>query len=137
MVMTTLNSRTITVSIERSPQEVYSYVSNPANFPEFATSFVRAARQEKGEWVLDTTAGPMTVRFVPRNDLGVLDHTVKLPTGAEVYNAMRVIPNGRGSEVVFTLFQMPEVSATQFSEDAKCVQRDLQTLKAVLEKRAL
>jgi hypothetical protein len=38
-----------------------------------------------------------------RNDFGVLDHVVALPSGESVYNPLRVIPDGEASEVVFTL----------------------------------
>jgi hypothetical protein len=46
---------------------------------------------------------------------------------------MRVLSNGSGSEVVFTLFQLPEMSDEQFAEDTAMVERDLKTLKNVLE----
>jgi len=35
---------------------------------------------------------------------------------------MRVLPNGAGSEVTFTLFQLPEMSDQTFSEDAGMVE---------------
>ena len=47
---------------------------------------------------------------------------------------MRVVPNGSGSEVIFTLFKTPEMSDKQFAEDAGLVERDLRTLKSVLER---
>ena len=47
---------------------------------------------------------------------------------------MRVVPNGAGSEVTFTLLRLPEMSDQKFAEDAGMVQRDLRTLKSVLEK---
>ena len=83
---------------------------------------------------MDTSQGPAQVRFAERNDLGVLDHYVKLSSGVEVYVPMRVVPNGSSSEVVFTLFKTPEMSDKQFAEDAGMVERDLKTLKSVLEK---
>lgn len=46
---------------------------------------------------------------------------------------MRVLPNGSGSEVIFTLFRLPDMSNEQFAEDVGMVERDLKTLKDVLE----
>jgi hypothetical protein len=43
-----------------------------------------------------------------------------------------VVPNGSGSEVLFPLFQMPDITDEMFVEDAGMVERDLQTLKNVL-----
>jgi hypothetical protein len=77
--------------------------------------------------------GSATVRFVERNRLGVLDHDVTVPSGETIHNPIRVIPNDGGSEVVFTLFRRPGVSAAQFAEDAQAVEKDLRTLKRLLE----
>lgn len=78
----------------------------------------------------------MIFAFVPRNDLGVLDHTVTLSSGQKLTNYMRVIPNGAGSEVLFTLFQSEGMTDQQFEEDAALVLSDLQTLRRVLETAA-
>jgi hypothetical protein len=67
--------------------------------------------------------------------LGVLDHDVTVETGETVHNPIRVLPNGTGSEVVFTLFRRAGVSAAQFDQDAKAVEKDLRTLKRLLESR--
>ncbi|MGH3322555.1 MAG: hypothetical protein ACRDN9_20740 [Streptosporangiaceae bacterium] len=78
--------------------------------------------------------GRVTVTFAERNDFGVLDHTVTLPTGQSLYNPLRVIPDGdAGCEVVFTLRRQPEMSADDFASDAAAVSSDLETLKGVLE----
>jgi len=76
----------------------------------------------------------MGLRFVESNHLGVLDHYVSPARGAEVYVPMRGLPNGSGSDVLFTLFQLPGMSDKKFAEDAGFVTRDLETLKRVLER---
>jgi hypothetical protein len=47
---------------------------------------------------------------------------------------MRLIVNGRGCELLFTLFREPKMSDAQFASDAGFVQRDLNGLKRLLEK---
>lgn len=47
---------------------------------------------------------------------------------------MRVIANGEGSEVFFTLIRQPEMSDEKFAQDAKWVEKDLGILKGLLEK---
>ena len=86
-----------------------------------------------GEWIAEGTIGEVTVRFAPPNDLGVADHDVLLETGVTVHNPLRVVLNGTGSTVIFTLMRLPGVSKPQFDEDARTVARDLATLKALLE----
>jgi hypothetical protein len=56
-----------------------------------------------------------------------------MSSSLEIYNAMRVIPNGTGSEVIFTIFQTASMSDEQFSENAAHVQSDLNMLKAAIE----
>jgi hypothetical protein len=75
----------------------------------------------------------VNVRFVKTNHFGVLDHYVNPTPEIEVYVPMRVLPNGSGSEVIFTLFQLPDMSDEQFAEDVGMVERDLKTLKKGLE----
>ena len=45
----------------------------------------------------------------------------------------RVLPNGADSEVVFTLFRLPEMTDEKFAEDFGLVERDLRVLKQLLE----
>ena len=123
---------TVSVSIQRLPAHVYAFVSNGDNLARWLT-FCTSVRRSRDEWVLDTPVGEMRFRFVPANELGVLDHHVTLPDGQEVLNPMRVVPNGAGSEVVFTLFQLSGMSEEKFAEDVGMVKRDLAGLKAVLE----
>lgn len=126
-------SNTLSVSIGRPPEQVYAFVSNPKNLPRWATAFCRSVRRSGSGWVVDTPDGPMGIRFVGAKEFGVLDHYVMLGPGLEVLNPMRVIQNGAGSEVIFTLFQTPDMSDEKFAEDVTLVERDLRTLKRVLE----
>jgi hypothetical protein len=59
---------------------------------------------------------------------------VTTPAGVEVYVPMRVLRNGSGSEVIFTLFRLPDMSDEQYAEDMQLVERDLKALKELLEK---
>ena len=53
--------------------------------------------------------------------------------GVEVFVPMRVVPNGNGSEVIFTLFQHSGMSDENFAKDQGMVEQDLATLKSVME----
>jgi hypothetical protein len=131
--MTTYESRTIGVSIDRGWREVYDFLSAPQSFARWASGLGSGLEQRGEEWIAQGPDGPIRIRFTPRNDFGVLDHVVVAASGAENVNPMRVMTNGTGSEVTFTLFRGPGTTAAQFSADADWVSRDLQTLKALLE----
>jgi hypothetical protein len=114
---------------------VYDFVADAANLPSWAGGFCRSVRRSGAEWIVETKDGPVRLRFVTWNQWGVMDHAVTVASGETIVNPMRVVPNGTGSEVLFTVFQRPGMSDAQFYEDAALVQRDLETLKRVLEGR--
>ena len=115
--------RTLSVSIDCPPARVYAFVRNAENLPRWI-AFIRSVRHEIGEWIAETSEGVMRFTFVADNDLGVLDHRVTVAPGVEFLNPMRVIANGSGSEVSFTLFQLPGTTTEKFDEDTGLVQRD-------------
>ena len=90
-------------------------------------------KKSDGEWIIETPQGPMGIRIAPKNDFGILDHTVIPTPGMEVFVPMRVVPNASGSEVVFTLFQQSGMSDEDFARDQGMVEQDLATLKQVME----
>jgi len=126
-------SRTVSVTVERSPRDVYDFACVPENLTKWATGLGTSGERVGQAWIAQTPQGPVTVRFIERNDYGVLDHYVTTEDGTEIYNPMRVVANGRGSELSFTLFRRPEMSDAQFEQDAAWVERDLGQLKALLE----
>lgn len=130
---TLLNVRHLTVSIARPPSVVYAFASNPMNAPVWASGLAGAIKHVGAEWVAESPMGQVRIRFADRNDFGVLDHDVTLASGVTIHNSMRVLANGEGSEVVFSLFHLPGVSDAKFAGDATWVMKDLETLKRVLE----
>ncbi len=134
VMATMLSSRTLSVSIGCDPGKVYEFVSNPGNLPKWAKGLGKSIRKHGADWIVDAPQGPMKIRFADKNNFGVLDHYVTAASGVEVYVPMRVLSNGSGSEVIFTLFRSPGMSDEKYAEDMKLVERDLRTLKDILEK---
>lgn len=126
-------TRHLSVSIDRPVAEVYEYTSNPANVPQWAPGLGRTVEQIDGQWFADSPMGRITFAFAPRNEFGVLDHEVTMPSGDVVHNPMRVLADGAGSEVVFTLRRLPQLSDEEFERDAAAVTSDLFALKRVVE----
>jgi hypothetical protein len=128
-----MSSKTKNVSIDRDPSTVYDFVQNLENLPKWASTAFQSIKEQDGEWAVDTPQGSAKVRITKRNDYGVLDHYVILPSGMEVFVPMRVVKNEKGSEVMLTIFQTLDMSEKKFAEDIGMVEYDLNNLKNMLE----
>jgi hypothetical protein len=124
----------ITVRIDRPFNQVYEFLADPANWNQWAFGLGKNLRQSSNGWIADSDGGTVNVRFTPRNNFGVVDHTVTLPNGDRVYVPMRLVVNGGGCELLFTLFREPNMSETQFASDSNFVRSDFDGLKRLLEK---
>src|SRR5262245_14118588 len=131
--MSTYEVRRISISIDRDWREAYDFLCRPESFPRWASGLSSNLERSGEEWSARGNGGPVRIRFSPRNDFGVLDHTVILQSGAEISVPLRVVANGTGCEVMFTLFRQPDMSAEQFAADADWVAGDLKALKALLD----
>jgi len=127
-------SKHLSETIARSAAEVYEYASDPANLPEWASGLGSSAEHVDGQWFVDSPDGRLTIVFAERNDYGILDHDVTLPSGETVSNPMRVIADGDGCEVVFTLRRQPGMTDADFARDEGLVRADLRALKQLLER---
>lgn len=101
--------------------------------PLWAAGLASGLTPQGDDWIASGPLGDVVVRFAKPNDYGVIDHVVTMPDGLEVYNALRVTPNGDGCEIAFTVLQLPGMSDEEFSHDAELVLKDLTTLKNLLE----
>lgn len=134
--MHTAEARTFGVTIQRCPHQVYDFLADPRNLPQWASGLggnIRENPGREGGWLADTPAGTITIHFSPLNDFGVLDHVVTLTSGESLLVPMRVLVNGGGSEVVVTLFRQAGMDDARYQADIDWVRRDLTSLKHRLE----
>ncbi len=132
--MSTMSAKIVHISIARDWREVYDYASRPENMPFWASGLASGLTQDGDDWIAEGMLGTARVRFAPRNDFGVIDHWVTLESDLQVYNALRVVPNGDGCEIMFTVLQLPGMEEAQFAADAAHVMRDLKTLRELMER---
>ncbi len=128
-----MKSHTISISIKKDLKTVYEFISNLENLPRWASSTFPSIKEINGEWLIDTPQGQNKVKLAERNNFGILDHYVELPSGVEVYIPMRVVKNNDGSEVMVTVFQTTEMTNEVYGKDLQTVNIDLNQLKTVIE----
>jgi hypothetical protein len=115
---TTPETRKLSISIKRSASEAYEFLSAPAIF---------------AKWIAQRAQGPVDVRLIDRNSLGVLDYSLTQRDGASVYVPLRIVATASGCDLVLTLFRhkgMPDEKFASAMERAMC---DLQAAKRILE----
>jgi hypothetical protein len=129
-------SKTISIPIYRSYEEVYDFLADPLNFPSWASNlgpdFVQTGEHE---WMTTTRHGRVTLRFAPRNTYGILDHQVFLEGKTPLTTPMRLIENDEGCEVIYTQFQRPGMTEDAFASEVEWVTADFETLRSLLESR--
>jgi len=117
----TAPAKHISISIDRTPEDVYQYATNPDNLQAWAHGIGKKAK----------------IRFLQKNNLGVMDHFLTVPTGETIYIPFRVVPNREGSEVIFTILKHPGFSDEDILKDSIKVSEDLTRLKNILESMQL
>jgi hypothetical protein len=124
----------IHVPVNRPPAEVYGFVAEAQNLPQWASGLSRSELRREGRaWVADSPMGKVKIKFPPLNTYGVVDHDVTLPDGTTMTNPLRVQANDDGAEVIFTLYRRPGMSDAEFEKDAATIRGDLGKLKYILE----
>lgn len=131
--MSIMSAKIVHISIDRDWRDVYDFASKPENMPLWASGLASGLEPDGEDWIATGVLGTVRVSFVPPNEFGVLDHTVTIESGLRVYNALRVVPNGDGCEVMFTLLRLPGMTNEQFAADAAHVRKDLEALKNLME----
>lgn len=127
-------SKTISLPIARPPSEVYEFLLEPRNYPRWAASLGgRFEHLESRDWRAETPHGPVIIRFAERNALGVLDHAVFREGEEPLTRMVRVVPNGEGCELIYTIFKPEHLDAEAFESEAEWTRTELEVLKSYLE----
>lgn len=127
-----MKALTLSVSCTAPAAAVYAFASDPRNLPRWAAGLCKSVAEFDGRWIVDSPMGTLDFAFAEANPYGVLDHTVVFPDGRRFDNPMRVIANGEGSEILFTLFQQPDMSDADLARDAALVRADLEALAGMV-----
>ena len=133
--MTIMPAQTIHIGIECDWTNVFAFARDPENIALWASGLASGLVRDGDDWLGDGgPIGRIRVRFAPPNPFGILDHTVTLEDGTAVFNPMRVVQNGNGALVSFTLFHRTGQDAAAVEADAAHILQDLTKLKILMEK---
>jgi polyketide cyclase/dehydrase/lipid transport protein len=122
--MHTNRSETRQISIPAPPGKVLDVVGDAQALPRWAPNFATTVRAEDGHWVVNDE---LHVDLRVDRELGTVDILrPKLPpTGA--YS--RVVPNGEGSEYLFTLFFPDGAEEAAITKQMATVEEELRAVR--------
>jgi len=124
--MHTNRSETRQISIPAPPERVLEVVGDAHALPRWAPNFATTVKPEDGHGVVNDE---LHVDLRVDRDLGTVDILrVKHPP-AGAYS--RVVPNGEGSEYVFTLFFPDGTAEEAITKQMTVVEEELRTIRAL------
>lgn len=126
-----LRCETRTISIDSAPDTVLDLVADPYRLPDWAPNFARTVRPDGDDWLIksDGTEIRITVRVSREHGTVDLLRSTDPPRGA----FSRVLPNGGGSEYLFTLFFADGTQAAPVAAQMTTVEEELQTVRTLCE----
>jgi polyketide cyclase/dehydrase/lipid transport protein len=130
-------SDTQAISIDAPPSAVIDLLTDAAEFPRWAAGFARAVRADGDHWIADTGEGEVRLRVRVSREFGTVDFLLADALPAREIGAFsRVVPNGRGSELVFTQFFADDMRDADLADQRAIVAIELQTVRALCERAA-
>jgi hypothetical protein len=128
-----MKSYTVGLDIAAEPGKVFSFMSNPSNWPKYAIVNLKSVNKTDGEWVeIETIHGKGHVKMLTDQAHGILDHIWKDPNASwQVY--VRVIPNLEGSTLLNTFFKPAHYDDDTFNAAMKQLDIEFNKLKEILE----
>src|ERR671933_76722 len=127
-------AHTHAISIAAPVEIVFDLVSDPTGLPRWAPAFARTVRQDGDAWIVDSGEREARIRIRASREHGTVDFLlVGTPEGVEVGAFSRVVPNGCGSEFVFTQFFADGTPERDLEDKRAVIAIELQIVRALCE----
>jgi uncharacterized protein YndB with AHSA1/START domain len=124
-------SETRSIAIDAPPDKVHRFISDATNIPRWAPAFATAIRPSDYHWVATSERGEAEIIVASNPDSGTLDI---LSAADRTRGAFaRVIGNGPGSEVLFTLFFALDTPEQAVAAQMTVVDGELASIKQLTQ----
>jgi hypothetical protein len=128
----TSHSQTRSVSIAADPGAVLEFVADPYQLPVWAPDFAESVRREDDHWVVSTRRGETSILVCANPEQGTVDLLSAADPGSGAFT--RILPNGDGSEYLFTLFFPEGTPESAIDGQMAVVEGELRTVRAQCER---
>jgi len=128
---------TRSIGISAAPGDVFAFVADPSNLPQWAVGFCRSIRRGQDDrWLVTTASGEIPIRFESDPTAGTIDFFFSVAPGLEAAAFSRVVPNGDGAEYIFTQFQIDGMPSEVFEAQVQALIGEMQVLRGVIHARS-
>lgn len=129
-------AHTESVTLEAPFAKAFAYLSNPAHLPEWANVYCQHIERSSDEWIAQTVIGRLGIRYQCDRASGTIDIVSIMEPGMEDTAYTRLIPNGTGSEFLFTFFRSDDMTDEIFDSQRWGLREELRSLRAIARQLA-
>jgi hypothetical protein len=131
-------TNTIVAILPAPKDDVFAYLSNVANLPQWATEFCQSLKMENGKYKVHTCTGhDLIFKIVANAATGTIDMFAG-PTEEQMgmFPTRVVLLQERLTAYIFTMFQGPGMSESSFNQQAASLRREFDNIEKHFSKRA-
>jgi hypothetical protein len=127
-----VRTETVTTVLNRSPEDVFTYLSDIENLPEWATEFARELKRDGDDYKVVNGLGEFFFDIRADAASGVIDMFAGPTKDAMAVFPTRVVGCGGGAAYSFTMFQAPDMSDELFESQYESLKREFRNIEALL-----
>jgi hypothetical protein len=126
-----VRSETVTTVLDARAHDVYEYLSNVENLPDWATEFARELTWRDGEAVVRNGLGEFVFRIEADPETGVIDMLAgPTPDELAIFPTRVVELPGGKTAFTFTMFQAPGMPVELFESQHASLRREFENIEA-------
>ena len=125
-------AHTRSIAIATPPEALVELLADGERLPEWAPDFAPQIRAEGDHWLVGSGEGQFRIRIRSSTDLGTVDILSAEDDRTGAFG--RVIPNGDGSEFLFTLLFPPDTDGRAIAAQMEVVESELERVRVLAER---
>ena len=129
-----MRTETVTAVLEATPEDVFSYLAEVENLPEWATEFARTLKRDGSDYKVVNGLGEFFFEIRADAVSGVIDMYAGPTKDEMAIFPTRVVrmPDGR-TAYSFTMFQAPAMPDELFDAQYASLQREFRNIERILK----
>ena len=129
-----MHSEKLSVVIPADRQQVFNYIADVKNFPQWATEFCQELRLVDDHYKVTSPMGELYLRIEADPRSGQINFFTTTDANGNKHLPTKVVSHSKGrSEYVVDFSQSPGVSDKDFQQQCASLRRELNNIKSYFE----